>query len=417
MVSLGMGLGAFAQGMGQGMQMAQQVKGVLRDKKLHAMEQDATAAGTAAREADIAKAIQTTTGANGAQSFSVGGQQFSDAGQARNAAAQQVGTVMDYYRNQTVPKLIEGYMKMGDAQKASALQSWVETEDANNLTKDWARATRMALLGDNKAAMRGFGKLYEKLEPGSKYVGMEDITEPVYEERKLPKTGETIRVEAGTRPVGVRLKLKSADGEEVTHDFGSTEDLFQTAMLTLSPDKFVGRAFAEVDKAQASRAAAAKDAREFGQDVQMKRMDAVIADQRDQRQHERSIIRDDRQFAQTTARDDRQFAQQSQRDATLQGYDLEKITTSKQMDAALAPSMEAAKAKGDTAEDARKAIAGIWKNLSTNSLPGKDGFNAKPVEEQIEQAARIYRQQSTVARGVVAGAKQESQSRGIPKLW
>jgi hypothetical protein len=136
-------------------------------------------------------------------------------------------------------------------------------------------------------------------------------------------------------------------------------------------------------------------------------MGAAIDDQRDERQHKRQMIRSDREFGQTT-----------QRDATQQGYDLEKIMTGKQLDAALAPAMEAAKVKGDTPEDARKAISAIWKTLSESDLGSKDGFNSKPVEEQVKQATAIYSQQSTAARGVIqGGAPSNNGGRGIPKLW
>ncbi|AYO76425.1 hypothetical protein [Sphingobium yanoikuyae] len=407
MVNFSVGLGSFAQGLGQGMQMGSQIKGVIDQRKMRNLAKDGQAEANAAREGAINSAIETTSNADGTQSFKVGDQTFSDQGKAKNAAAQQVGSVMDFYRQTTVPKLIQGYLDIGDPDKAQQLQSWMETREAEGITRDWARGARLAMLGDTKGAMRKFGKLYEKLEPGSKYVGMEDITEPNFEERTLPGTGETIRIENGTRPAGVRLKLRNADGEEVSHDFTSSDDLYQTAMMTLSPDKFVGRAFSELDKASAARAAAAKDDREFRQDVALKRMGAAIDDQRDARQHTRQMIRSDREFGQTT-----------QRDATQQGYDLEKIMTSKQLDAALAPAMEAAKVKGDTPEDARKAISAIWKTLSESDLGGKGGFNSKPVDEQVKQATNIYSQQSTAARGVIQGAAPDSnQGRGIPKLW
>jgi hypothetical protein len=407
MVNFSIGLGSFAQGLNQGLSMGSQIKGVIDQRKMRNIAKDGTAQATAARDSAITGAIETTANEDGSQSFKVGDQTFSDQGQARSAAAQQVGTVMDFYRQTTVPKLIQGYLDLGDPDKAQQLQSWMETSEAEGITRDWARGARLALLGDTKGAMRKFGKLYEKMEPGSKYIGMEDITEPNFEEKALPGTGQTIRVENGTRPAGVRLKLRNADGEEVSHDFTSTEDLYQTAMMTLSPDKFVGRAFSEMDKASAARLASAKSDQEFQRDVALKRMGAAIDDQRDERQHKRQMIRSDREFGQTT-----------QRDATQQGYDLEKIMTGKQLDAALAPAMEAAKVKGDTPEDARKAISAIWKTLSESDLGSKDGFNSKPVEEQVKQATAIYSQQSTAARGVIqGGAPSNNGGRGIPKLW
>lgn len=407
MVSFAVGLGSFAQGMQQGMQVAQQVKGALDAKKIRKVEKEGAVAASAAREKDILSAIQATPNADGSTSYAVAGKPQASMEDARKAAEAQVGSVMDYYRSTTVPKLIEGYIDIGRPEQAEQLQSWIETQDANRLTKDWAKAARLAMIGDTGGAMKSFGRLYERMEPGSKYLGTEDITEPVYETRKLPKTGESIQVQTGTRPAGIRLKLRNADGEDVTHDFGGSEDLFNTAMFTLSPDKFAARALAQVDQATAARATAAKSDREFARDVGMKKLDATLDDQRDERQHRRTV-----------QRNDREFAQQTQRDATQQGYDLEKIMTSKQMEAAMAPAIEAAKANGQTDEDARKAIGAIWKTLSENDLGGKGGFGSMSIEDQINQASKIYRQQSGAAKSIAGKGATQGNGRGVvPKLW
>lgn len=397
-MSLGMGLGAFAQGFGQGMVLGNQIKGAIDQRKISKVEKAARTEATAARENDISAAIQTTQNADGSQSFKVGDQSFSDASAARASAAQQVGTVMDYYRTNTVPKLIQGYIDIGQPEKAAQLQNWMDSEESKGLTRDWARASRMALLGDSKAAMRGFGKLYERLQPGAKYVGMEDVTEPVYEEMKLPKTGEVVRIEKGTRPVGVRLKLRSADGEDISHDFGGTEDLFRTAMMTLSPDKFVERAFTEVDRAEAARAAAAKDGREFRQKVAEKQLDAAITDQQNERQHQRTIAREDRQFAQTT-----------QRDATQSGYRMSETAAEIQMRAAL----KLTENTDEKPEDVRKSLETITKRLAETDLD----FSKLSPEEQTQRAVSVLNGQRKASRGVISGEREAPAGKGIPKLW
>lgn len=397
MVGFSVGLGSFASGVTQGMQLGTQIKGALDQRKMRGIAKDGSAEATAAREADIAANIQTTANPDGSQAYTVGGQQYASIDEAKTKASGQVGTVMDYYKKTTMPKLIKGYMDIGEPDKAQQLQTWMETDEANGITRDWARAARMALLGDNKAAMRGFGKLYERLEPGAKYVGMEEMTEPIYDE-ETGKDGKVTKKQVGTRPTGVRLKLKSADGEDVSHDFSGTEDLFQTAMLTLSPDKFVGRAFAEVDKAQASRAAAAKDAREFSQDVQLEKLKAVTADARDQRQHERSIIRSDREFGQTV-----------QRDASQHGYRLDEATTELQMRAALKVSEDT----GEKPEDVRKSLETITKRLAETDMQ----FSKLSPEAQTERAMSVLRGQRSAARGVIADTGQGAPPKGIPRLY
>lgn len=401
MVGFAVGLGSFAQGMSQGMQLAQQVKGALDDRKMRKVQKDGTAVATQAREKDIMGAIETSAGADGAPAYKVGGQSYASIDDARAMAEKQVGSAMDYYRQHTVPRLVQGYMDMGETERAERLQSWMESSTANRLTKDWAHAARLGMIGDTGGAMKGFGKLYERIEPGGRFIGTEDISEPIYED-VTGKDGKVTRTQTGTRPAGVRLRLKNASGEDVSHDFSGSEDLFQTAMFTLSPDKFAERAFQEVDRAHAARAAGAKAERDYRADIGKETFKARLDDQRDQRQHERSIIRDDRQFAQT-----------SQRDEAQQGYKLEELMTSKQLEAAFAPALEAAKAKGETPETARRAITDIWKSLIENDL-GNSGIKSKPIDQQVKQAAEIYKQQSNTARGVISGG--DSGGR-VPRLW
>ena len=129
----------------------------------------------------------------------------------------------------------------------------------------------------------------------------------------------------------------------------------------------------------------------------------MLQDQRDERQWKRGVLADDRKFTQQTSRD-----------ATQQGYDLEKLMTGKQLDAAMAPAMEAAKVRGETPEGARKAITDIWKVRVAADLTGK-GFAGLPINEQVKQAAELYKQQSAAARGVIGSGG--AAAGGTPSLY
>lgn len=414
MVGFAVGLGSFAQGMANGMQMAQQVRGALDARKMRKVEKEGAAAATAAREKDIMGAISTETvdqtaalSATGqsislptSATYKVDGKAYDSMADARKAAEAQVGTVMDYYRSTTVPKLIQGYIDIGQTDKAAQLQSWMETQDSNRITKDWAKAMRLGMIGDTKGAMRGFGKLYERLEPGSRYIGTEDITEPVYEDI-VGKDGKTSRTQTGTRTTGMRLKLRNVDGEDISHDFGGQEDLFNTAMFTLSPDKFADRVLGQVDAAVAARGEAAKEDRKFQRDLQRDKYKAVLDDQRDERQAQRGIIRDDRQAA-----------HQAARDATLSGYRQEETTTELQMRAAL----KLSEATGESPEDVRKSIETITKRFAETDM----NFAKLSPEEQTARAVQVLNAQRSSARGVIGAgqAAPADQSRGVtPRLW
>jgi len=394
MVSFGIGLGSFVQGMGQGMQLGNQIKGAIDDAKIRKIERAGSQEATAAREKDILGAIRTNSDAQGQPSYSVGDQTVSSMEDARKLAEKQVGGVMDYYRTTTIPKLIQGYIDIGKPEQAERLQTWMDGQESNAITKDWASAARLAMIGDQNGAMKGFGKLYERLQPGAKYLGTEDITEPTYEEHTLPKTGEKIRVETGSRPVGVRLKLRGPDGADVSHDFTSSEDLFNTAMFTLSPDKFALRALDEVQAARIARAAAAKEDWQFGRDLQKERFKAVLDDQRDERQFRRGVMRDDRQFA-----------QQSQRDEIQHGYRMDETATELQMRAAL----KLAEDSGQKVDDVRRSIETISKRMAETS----NAFDKLTPEQQTAAAVQEYQRQQGAAKSVLG----RGATSGTPSLY
>lgn len=400
MVSFGIGLGSFVQGMGQGMQLGNQIKGAIDDAKIRKIERAGSQEATAAREKDILGAIRTSSDAQGQPSYSVGDQTVSSMEDARKLAEKQVGGVMDYYRTTTIPKLIQGYIDIGKPEQAERLQTWMDGQESNAITKDWASAARLAMIGDQNGAMKGFGKLYERLQPGAKFLGTEDITEPTYEERTLPKTGEKIRVETGSRPVGVRLKLRGPDGADVSHDFTSSEDLFNTAMFTLSPAKFALRALDEVQTARKARAEAraeaAKEERQFGRDIQKERFKAVLDDQRDERQFRREVMRDDRQFA-----------QQGQRDEIQHGYRMDETATELQMRAAL----KLAEDSGQKVDDVRRSIETISKRMAENNT----NFSKLTPEQQTAAAVKAYQQQQGAAKSVLG--RGAAPSSGAPPMW
>lgn len=399
-MSLGVGLGAFMQGMGQGMQFGQQIRGAIDDRKMRKVQKEGAAAAGAARESEINNAITTTQTVEGvAPTYSVSGKSFTSAADARKAAEAQVGSAMDFYRTTTVPKLIQGYIDIGRPEQASQLQTWMDTQEATGLTKDWARGARLAMIGDDKGAMRRFGRLYERMEPGSKFVGTEDVTEPVYEDI-VGKDGKvTGRRQTGSKPVGVRLKLRNADGEEVSHDFGGTEELFRTAMWTLSPDKFASRALGEVDQATAARAAVAKDERDYRQELGRDRYKATLEDQTNQRQHERTIIREDRQFAQT-----------GQRDATLSGYRIDESLAEIQARAAA----QLSEGTVEKPEDVRKSLETVTRRLAESDL----SFAKLTPQQQTDRAIDVLRQQRQGARGVISGGAAAPAAAGaVPRLY
>lgn len=395
MVSFGIGLGSFVQGMGQGMQLGQQIKGAIDDRKIRKIERAGSQEATAAREKDILGAIRTNSDAQGQPSYSVGDQTVSSMEDARKLAEKQVGKVMDYYRTTTIPKLIQGYIDIGKPEQAERLQTWMDSQESNAITKDYTSAAIRAFMGDTKGSMTGFGRLYERLNPGAKYRGYEEITEPVDEQASLPGTGKSIVLPSGkTRTTGYRLNMTSADGNEFSHEFGGQMDMLAAAAYTLPPHQFALRALAQVDAANAAKAAAAKEDRQFGRDLQKERFKAVLDDQRDERQFRRGVMRDDRQFA-----------QQGQRDEVQHGYRMDETATELQMRAAL----KLAEDSGQKVDDVRKSLETITKRMADTS---NDFWKMTP-EQQTAAAVKAYQQQMGVAKSVLGRGAPS----GTPPMW
>lgn len=404
-MSLGLGLGAFMSGVRDGASTANFVKGAIRDRQTRKMEKAATADATAAREADIAKGITTTTDANGVTSYGVGDQVFADAKAAHDASEARVGKFMDYYRTTAVPKLIEGYTQAGDMDRATRLQSYLDSEDGKARFKDWAGAATRFAMGDNAGGFEGLAALNKRMNNGVDIVDYAPIMEDDYDEQTLPGSKETVRIPNGKQREtgGWRVNWKdAASGRTFSQDFDTADDFARTALWGTSPEYQAQYALSELTASQKARAAAAEKGREYQRDVGMKRLDAVIADQRDDRNFRRDMKRDE-------ARDVRDAATQTDRDARQHGYRMEEDVNSAQVRQAYPDPT-----KGETAEDVRKAIETITERLAVTDLK----FAKLSAAEQTKRATEIYNSQRSSARGVLGTSAPAPTGRGVvPTLY
>lgn len=215
MVGFSVGLGSLVDGLSQGMKIGQEFNKLDAERKAKKLVVGATSEATTAREKDIMSAIKPMQNADGSTTYGVGDRQYSDMGQARSSAAEQVGSVMKYYQTVTVPKLIAGYLELGQPEKAKTLQDWVDTDEASQVTKKWARAARMITLGDIPSATRQLGKLYEEMTPGAKFLGLEEA-------------------EGGRW----RANFKNAEGEAFSKEFENREQFLETGLGLTAPHEY-----------------------------------------------------------------------------------------------------------------------------------------------------------------------------------
>ena len=410
-MGFGMGLGAFMDGVRQGAGTANFIKGAIEDRKVRKMEKQAFADTASARDADIANGVVATTDAAGTTSYGVGDQSYTDAAEARKAAEAKVGSFMDYYRANTVPKLIEGYMRSGKAERATQLQSYLDSEDGKARFKDWAGASQRFAMGDHAGGFQRLASLYKHVDDGVDVVDYSPITEDEYEERVLPGSKQVVRVPTGRKREtgGWRVNWKDkGNGNVFSQDFDTADDFARTALYATSPEYQAQYTVAEMKAAQAARADAAKEGRKYGYERAGKREDALIAD-----------TRDDRNFRRDVARDKVKDGMERQRDATRHGYDLERDSLRHgddmerdNNDAYLRQAFPSPR-NGETEEDVRKSIETITRRMADTDLD----FSKLSPADQLKRAEQIYRGQRSSARGIL-GKDAPPPGRGIvPELY
>jgi hypothetical protein len=403
MVNFGIGLGAFLGGVGQGMQTGQQIKDALDARKMNRAMKQASADASTARSTDIDKAItigngvsqadidaagadksdpyaankaavlsglatQNAGGDPNAPTYSVGGKAYSSIDQARSAAGKNVGSLMDYYTNVAVPKIVQSYLDNGQTDKAIQYQNFMDTQQAQTGMKHWATAAHAAARGDTQGFIKSMTAAYNT--PGYADDGVQSLG------------GEEIKDAAGNT-TGIRMRFKGDDGKEYSQDFNGMEDVYKAGISMLSPEKAFEQGMKQVDDADKAKIEDAKAKRTFADDLAKEKYKSSLTDNENDRQNQRQL-----------GRDATQQGYKLQQDATENDYGIQRDNNKAQVDAAYrAPSTTA-----DPIENARKAIQAISNTLAQTDL----NFAKLPADQQAQRAAQIYQQQQAQARGIVS---------------
>lgn len=203
----------------------------------------------------FADAVAETDAAVAAQSQGLpprGGQPASPAGAALEVAtaggSQKPAAFTDLYMRIGVPKIVKAYLANGQPDRAQAFQSWVETEGVKKGMRSWADATFAASIGDEDGFLNHMVAAYNNR--GYFDDGYTAIKE---------KSG-FIRDENGA-VTGAKITFRGPDGKEFERAFEGMGDLYREGVKVLAPEKVFEYGMSEVEKADAARAEAAKEAR------------------------------------------------------------------------------------------------------------------------------------------------------------
>jgi hypothetical protein len=365
--NFGIGLGAFAQGLTQGMQLGNQIKTVRDQQKVRDTIKGGMDNAKAARASAIDNLVQVGSAANPSDTmtvptYQVEGQAFNDAAGARKAAESRVGSVMDYFYQNEAPKIAELYMEQGDVEKAETWSKWINDKQVKKGFELGVKAYQAASIGDDEGAVKYMMKMYNA---------------PGYFEDGRKATGyKPVKAEDGS-VTGYAITVKDGQGNEQILNVNKGPEMIQAITPFVDPKSVYDQAMGEIRSAQQMRAQQAQDERKFRRD----------------------IYRDDRRAA-------NQSNLQSQRDEAS----LNRTVTGKQMDAAARQAEIAMKAqagelfrKNTHPDEAVKQIFLAAKKASV----GYDGKPTRSDEELIAEARAavqaIYQQPQNPMSGGIGG--------------
>lgn len=357
--NFGIGLGAFAQGLTQGISAGKQLRDLADQNKIRSAQKEGMAAAKQARSAAIDGLIETGSGPNAdntmtVPTYKVGDQSFSDQASARKAAEGQVGGLAEFYQKVAAPKIYEQLLEV-DPEKAAKWKDWNDNEQVKEGQRHWAAAIAKANAGD----FDGFGQSLMKAYNTRGY--FEDGT-------KVTKW-DTMRDDQGNI-TGVNLTFKGPDGKEFQQSVNGAEDAYRVGSYMLSPENVFKYAWAEHQSAQKAKLESAKEDRKF----------------------QRDVFRDDRKAA-------NQRELQTQRDNSA----MERTVTGKQMDAAAKTDqfnrkVEALKTAGYSPE---------WINQNLPSIMGIGEFKKPADPTEVRRMLHQSRLQSDFNYGRKPQAEQQ----------
>lgn len=136
-----------------------------------------------------------------------------------------VGTFMDYYRTEAVPRIVEHYLSTGQMDKAQQFQQWADDQTVKEGMQSWARAVQSAAAGDENGFLKNIVRAYNTqgyFDDGYSIVG---------------KGSGFIKDKSGNI-TGAKLVFRNDEtGETETRTFEDIGDIYQMGVMFLSPEQ------------------------------------------------------------------------------------------------------------------------------------------------------------------------------------
>ena len=240
MASFGIGLGSFLSGVAQGADAYANIQNARSRQKLTDMKVNELDRENKSKQGAIDLAAQ---GADEAAAKTDG----------------QIDNVMNYYMQNTAPKLQQYWLSQGDMDKANAFGKWIQDTNVQQGMKYGAGMIRAAQMGNPDAVMDNMVKLYNQ---------------PGYFEDGFSAVKADVRRDKDGNAAGWDITLKNnKSGKETTHSFNSMDDIYKTAMQFGDPKNVFEYGMDQLKSGQKITAESAKEQRDWQRKLTEKEID------------------------------------------------------------------------------------------------------------------------------------------------
>jgi hypothetical protein len=240
MSNFGIGLGSFLTGVAQGADAYANIQNARSRQKLTDMQ-----------VSNLEKEQQSKQGAVDLAA------QGADEAKAKTDG--KIDNVMNYYMQNTAPKLQQYWLSQGDMDKANAFGKWIQDTNVQQGMKYGAGMIQGAQQGNPQLVMDNMVKLYN--QPGY----FEDGMSAVKAETRRDKDGNT---------TGWDITLKdNKTGKESTRSFNSMDDIYKTAMQFGDPKNVFEYGMQQLQAGQKAQLETAKEGRDWQRKLSEKEID------------------------------------------------------------------------------------------------------------------------------------------------
>jgi len=245
----------FSQGLSSGMQMGNAYNESKQRKRRKRIQEEGMQQAREQRQSDIDSQVSPAfEGGKPLGYQDESGKIYADRSEATKVAASDVKPVMDYYMENTAPKMQQMYLEQGDIEKATAWENWVNQRQVQQGMKKWASALKSAQVGDHQ----GFAENLKDAYNAGGY--FDDGSQAKAVKPNKDKDGNVS---------GYSVTIESQDGTETTTDVGMDE-MYNLGLGMLAPEKVFEIGYEELKSAQSMQAKAARDDYESTRDYKQK---------------------------------------------------------------------------------------------------------------------------------------------------